>query len=127
MDRKEFFKAIKDSFFEEKVTEFEAFKIMVKAALPVFGTLETNIEEHEDGKKTIQFIDRDEADIVVGENELDTYDLNTDMSTFVMQLTLDDKGIVETVEHGIQGLFTPANKDKVLLLASFIGKRIILK
>lgn len=126
MERNVFFEAIKDSFFEEVSADIDDFKKMVKGAMPVFGTLEMVIKDTEEGK-TITFIDHDEADIVIGPEGVNMDEINTDMTTELMTLTLDQEGIVKTVSHGISGFFTQANKEQVLLLASFIGKRILIE
>lgn len=123
MKRSEFFEAIKDDFFNERTADFESFKSMVNGAMPVFGTLETTLEDNENGK-IITFIDNDKADLVISDADINVDEVETDMSTILMKLTLNKDGVIETVSHGIHGLFTPANKEKVLLLASFIGKKI---
>lgn len=123
LERKEFFDHIKEDFFEELTADFEGFKNMVHSVLPVFGTLETNITENEDGGKKIQFIDVDHADMVFAPKGIDPNEVNTDMTTTVMTLHLNEQNTIQIVEHGMH-LFTPANKEKVLLLASFIGKKI---
>lgn len=123
MERKDFFNAIKDGFFEELSVDLNSFKGMIQGAMPIFGTLETNIENNEDGGKTITFIDNHKADIIIGNTEANIDDVDTDMSTTVMQLTLNGNGVIGTVSHSMR-LFTRANKEQVLLLASFIGKKI---
>ncbi|QST02555.1 hypothetical protein IMZ31_24200 (plasmid) [Pontibacillus sp. ALD_SL1] len=123
MNREQFFEAIKDGFFKEQKADLEGFKQMVKGALPVFGTLETTITDLSDGK-TITFIDRSEADMIYAPEGVDAEDVNTDMSSVIMELNVDTEGVIKTVSHGIQGLFTPSNKESVLLLASLVGKKI---
>ncbi|MED2737584.1 hypothetical protein [Bacillus toyonensis] len=123
MERKDFFNAIRDSFFEELSVDLDSFKGMIQGAMPIFGSLESITEDNEDGGKTITFIDKHKADIIIGNKETDIDDVDTDMSTIVMQLTLNENGVIGTVSHSM-GLFTRANKDQVLLLASFIGKKI---
>lgn len=124
MGRKEFFEAIRDSFFEEQSVDLEGFKSMVQGAMPIFGTLEVVMEEGEKIGKTLTFIDNDKADFVIHSKDVNLDEVDTDMSTVVMKLTLDENCIIKTVSHDIGGFFTPANKELVLLLASFIGKKI---
>jgi hypothetical protein len=123
MDRKEFYEHIKNDFFIERTANIEAFKIMVTSAAPVFGKLETEIEGKENGGRVIRFIDRDEADIVMAPEGVDTSEVNTDMSTVVMTLHLDEEDTIVVVEHGFK-IFTRANKEQVLLYSSLIGKKI---
>ncbi|WP_088362363.1 hypothetical protein [Bacillus cereus] len=125
MGRKEFFNAIRDGFYEELSVDLNGFKGMIQDAMPIFGTLETVIEDNEDGGKTITFTDKHKADIIIGTKETNIDDVNTDMSTIVMQITLNENGVIGTVSNSMR-LFTRANKDQVLLLASFIGKKITL-
>lgn len=124
MNRKEFYEVIKNDFFEERTASFSDFKHMLRGAIPVFGTLETSIEEGENGKKTITFIDNDKADVVIGPKNVNIDEVNMDMSTIIMKLNLNKEGTIETVSHNIGGFYTPANKENVLLFASFIGKKI---
>lgn len=124
MERKEFFEAIKDSFFEEKSVDFEGFKSMIRGAMPVFGTLGVEVKDEGEDEKIITFIDNDEADMIMGSEEVNINEVNTDMSTVLMELSLNSDGVIKTVSHGIGGFFTPTNKEQVLLLASLIGKKI---
>lgn len=128
MDRKEFFEAIKDDFFDnDLVVDFESFKDMLRAAVPVFGVLATETIEKEDGGKQIKFIDIDEADFVIApEGVTDIEDVDTDMTTTILTLHLNEANVITIVEHGF-GIFTPANKEKVLLYASFIGKEMVFE
>lgn len=126
ISRNEFFHAIAESFFKDLETDLDGLRDMIRGALPVFGTLETEITEKEDGGKYIRFIDRDEAQfILVGEGvdpeELE--DVDTDMSCIVIGLHVSKENKITIIEHTMQ-LFTPANKNSVLLCASLIGKKI---
>lgn len=123
LDRKAFFEQIKDGFFNDLSADFESFKSMISAAAPVFGRLETEIKEKEDGGKTVTFIDVDEADMVLAPEGVEEDEIDTDMSTIVMTIHLNEDNVIKIVEHSF-GIFTPANKDQVLLYASLIGKKI---
>lgn len=122
MDRNDFFECIKNDFFTDLTADFEGLKSMVGSAMPVFGTLETKIKE-ENGHKVIEFIDVDEAQIVVAPKGVDVSDVDTNMTTNIMTLHLNESDIINAVEHRF-GLFTPANKKHVLLVAGLIGKKI---
>jgi hypothetical protein len=127
MSRNEFFHAIAESFFKDLETDLDGLKDMIRGALPVFGTLETEITEKEDGGKYIRFIDRDEAQFVIvgeGVSQEDLNDLDTDMSCVVIGLHLDEENKITIVEHTMK-IFTRANKNSVLLCASLIGKKIL--
>lgn len=126
MSRDEFFHAIAKDFFKDLTTDFDGLKSMIQGALPVFGELETEIEDKEDGGKKITFIDRDEAQIVMvgeGVDPEDLDDIDTDMSTTVATLHLNKEDRISIVEHSMH-MFTPANKNNVLFLASLIGKKV---
>lgn len=123
MERTEFFEHIRDDFFSDLSADFEGFKSMIASALPVFGELKTEIIDKKNDWKSIRFIDVDEADLVFTPEGVDPSEVNTDMTTTITTLHLDENNVIKAVEHGF-GLFTPANKNHVLLLASFIGKKI---
>ncbi|GAB6556258.1 hypothetical protein bcgnr5378_28310 [Bacillus cereus] len=123
MDRNDFFECIKNDFFTDLTADFEGLKSMISSAMPVFGTLETKIKEEENGHKVIKFIDVDEAQMVIAPKGVDVSDVDTNMTSTIMTLHLDENGIINAVEHGF-GLFTPTNKKHVLLLAGLIGKKI---
>jgi hypothetical protein len=123
MTRNEFFHEIAKSFFKDLTTDLDGLKDMIRGALPVFGTLETEITEKEDGEKYIRFIDKHEAQFVIAPEGVDTDDVDTDMSSVVIGLHLDKDGKIGVVEHNMH-MFTRANKNSVLLCASLIGKII---
>jgi hypothetical protein len=124
MERQEFFNAIKDGYFEDLTTDFVGLMEMINGALPVFGTLATEVTEKEDGGKKITFIDVDEAQFVVTPEGVNVDDINTDMSTTLMTLHLDKNHVIRIVEgHGFH-MFTPANKKHVLFVSSLIGKEV---
>lgn len=123
MNRNEFYEQIKNDFFTNGTFDFEGFKSMVTSALPIFGELETEITPNEDGSKTVIFFDVDEAQVVIAPEGVSMGDIDTRMTTRALTLHLDENDVISLVEHGF-GIFTPANKENVLLLASFIGKKI---
>lgn len=124
MTKKEFYDKIRDTYFDEGTCSLEEFKKMLSSAMPVFGELETKIEENEK-EIVITFIDRDEADedFVPEEEGLTREDF--DMSCIIITLYLGKDGTIKIVEHYL-GIFTTANKDAVLFLGSLIGKKIEL-
>lgn len=129
INRNEFFHAITESFFKDLTTDFTGLCEMINGALPVFGMLAVKVEDMEDGDKRITFIDKDDADFVitgegVSQEELD--DLDTDMTTTVVTLYLDKEDKISIVDHSMN-LFTPANKNHVLFLASLIGKKVLFE
>lgn len=121
MKRNEFYEQIKTDFFTQLTADFEGFKSMITSALPIFGELDTEIKHNEDGTKTIDFYDVDEADFVIAPKGVDEVDTN--MTSKALTIHLDKDDVITIVEHGF-AIFTPANKQNVLLLASFIGKKI---
>lgn len=123
MDRYDFYEHIRDNFFNNLTADFEKFKQMIIASAPIFGTLRVDITETEEGGKVISFIDVDEADAVFAPEGVDVDEINVDMTVTVVTLHLSTDNIIEVVEHGFN-LFTPKNKDNVLLYASLIGKKI---
>ncbi|WP_336770468.1 hypothetical protein [Bacillus bombysepticus] len=123
MDRNLFFETIRDGFFANLSTDFKGLESMIGTAMPVFGTLETKIKEEANGHKVITFIDVDEAQLVIAPKGFDVSEVDTNMTTTLLTLHVNENGIIDTVEHGF-GLFTPTNKKHVLFVASLIGKTI---
>jgi septum formation inhibitor-activating ATPase MinD len=126
MGRKEFFKAIAEGYFEDLTTDLQGMKDMISSAVPVFGTLEVEIEDKDTGGKKLTFIDRDDADLVLAPEGIDTDEVDTDMTTTIITIHLDEHDVIRIVEHGFN-IFTPANKNFVLLYASLIGKKILFE
>lgn len=122
-NKQDFYEYIKASFFTDLTINFEAFKESMIHALPIFGELEVDIIPNEDGTKTVIFFDVDEAQFVLAPEGVTMGDVDTRMTTRALTLHLDEEDVITIVEHGFN-IFTPANKDKVLLFASFIGKKI---
>lgn len=114
---------VKDTFFTDLTINFHAFKDSMMHALPIFGELEVDIVPNEDGTKTVIFFDVDEAEFVLAPEGVSMGDVDTRMATRALTLHVDEHDAVTIVEHGFK-IFTPANKEKVLLFASFIGKKI---
>lgn len=125
MDRKDFFKAVANDYFESRTVQFDGFTEMIKGVMPVFGELKTEITEQDGSrKKTIVFVDIDEADAVFAPAGYTPSKEDLDMSTVLLKLTINTDGVIEIVEHGL-GIFTPANKDLILFFGSLIGKIIL--
>lgn len=125
MSIQDFFNAIRDGFYDNNLSmDFGGFKDMICGALPVFGTLATEITDKEDGGKMIILVDVDEADLIMTPNGIEPEDVDTDMTTTICILHLNKDNVIQIVSQHGMGMITPRNKDAHLLLASLIGKKI---
>ena len=113
--RELYLKKMINNCFEYKEYNLDDFTKIVKHIFPIFGTLEVEIIKDEDGYN-LKYIDKD---IYFLE------DKEIDMSTSVLNLSLNNEGVIDVIEHSYQ-IFTPANKNEVMFCASIIGKKIIL-
>ena len=122
--KREFLQHIQDDFFEDLKINLEGLKDFVKKAFICFGTLEVKDEGLDaDNDRVLKFIDNDSADVVCAPEGTDLSKVDTDMSSTLCKLYIDDKGVICGIEHGF-GYFTSANKENVLMAAFLIGKRV---
>lgn len=113
--RELYLKEMINNCLEYKEYNLDDFTKIVKHIFPIFGILEVEIIKSED-EYNLKYIDKD---IYFLE------DKEVDMSTGVLNLSLNNEGVIEVVEHNYQ-IFTPANKNEAMFCASIIGKKIIL-
>lgn len=124
MNKLDFYAHIKDGFFDNLTADLNDFKEMIRTALPVFGVMKTMVKPNEDGTMTITFIDEASiADYIYPEPGEPAIALNADSSTIMLTIHLNKNNKITIVEHNF-GMFTTANKEEVLLMASLIGKNI---
>lgn len=124
MTRREYFNLIRDNYYIDRTFLLDNLKDMVRSVAPIFGELEVEIKDI-DGGKEIFFIDNDEGDIIIAPDEMDTSEINTDMSTVAFSLTVNENNIIDTVNSNM-GFFTKANKDLLLFSGHLVGKKVEL-
>lgn len=125
LTKKKFFERVAKDYFDDFTMNINDLSETIKSVAPIFGKLEVNIEELENGNKRVGFIDKDVADVVISSKSEEVDEKELDMSTRVLALTIDSNNSVKTVEHGISFL-TPANKELILFFGCLINKKLEL-